>query len=253
MPMSVTNTQQPGSPNAQRPASDGRLSGAWWKFSFVGGLMGYVIYGAFFIAKGGVGFGKSGDPARIVFFHVPVAVLAYVCYAVGVVYAVNYLRSGDLRQDVKSAASLELGFLFCILATITGSIFAGVQWGEFWNWDPRETSIAIMLLLYASYLLLRAALGERAEQRARLCAVYSLVALVPATFLIWVVPRLPYLGSLHPTNVIANPEGTSPAYKAVLYPSFLAFIMLYVWMLQLRVRFVQLSMKRSARRMGAAQ
>jgi heme exporter protein C len=243
--MTTTSTPPASSPSGRKTAP---IQGAWWKFVLVGALMCYVIYGAFFIAGGAVGFGHSGDPARIVFFHVPVAVLSYVCYAVGAVYGVLFLRRGKPLDDVKSASSLELGFVFCILATITGSIFAGVQWGQYWNWDPRETSIAIMLLLYASYLVLRSALADNVAHRGRLSAVYVLVALVPATFLIWVVPRIPYVQSLHPQNVIANPSNTSPSYKAVLFPSFLAFTMLYVWLLQVRVRFIQLSERRASRR-----
>ena len=214
------------------------LQGAWWKWGIFA-LMLYVIYGAFFIAKAQVGFSGSGQTARIMFFHVPVALLSYICYAVAAVYAVQYLktdraRRSDAHKDAKSAAAMELGFLFCILATITGSIFADVQWGNFWNWDPRETSIVIMLLLYASYLVMRGAVADRPTVRARLSAVYTLVALVPATFLIWVVPRI--LDSNHPTNVIVSKSGMSNIDRLVFYPSCLAFILLFVWLFQLRYR-----------------
>jgi heme exporter protein C len=206
----------------------------------MGLVMCFVIYGAFFIAGGAVGFGKTGDIARIVFFHVPGAVLASVCYFVGAYFAVLYLfkqhtptRAADI--DAKSAIAMELGFLFCILATITGSIFAGMQWNSYWNWDPREISIVIMLLLYASYLVFRGALTNRPEQRAKLAAVYAIVMLVPAQYLIWAVPRIvPH--TMHPKNVLFEQESLSPTYKVVLYSSFLAFTLLYIWMSQLRFR-----------------
>lgn len=230
-------TAKPDSRNTGTPAP---LQGAWWKWA-TGVLMVYVIYGAFFIANGAIGFGQSGNPARIVFFHVPSAILSSVCYFVGTVYAILYLtKRPDLDTDAKSAIAMELGFLFCVLATVTGSIFAGAQWGSFWNWDPREISIVIMLLLYASYLVLRGAISGQPEKRARLAAVYAIVALVPAQFLIWVVPRIPAVQSLHPTNVIANRSATSASYKAVLYPSFLAFTLLYCWLTQLRFRTYKL-------------
>jgi heme exporter protein C len=221
---------------------------AWWKWA-TGVLMCYVIYGAFFIARGAVGFGESGNPARIVFFHVPVAILSYVCYTVGAVYAFHVLtRHPDLETDAKSATAMELGFLFCLLATVTGSIFAGVQWGSFWNWDPREISIVVMLLLYASYLVLRGATGGQPEKRARLSAVYAIVALVPATFLIWVVPRIPSLGSMHPPDTLVNPDKLGWTYRGVLYPSFLAFTLLFIWMFQMRYRLFQILMRRERRK-----
>ena len=224
------------------------IQGLWWK-SLTGVLMSYVCYGAFFIAQPAAGFtGGSGDTARIVFFHVPVAVLSYVAYCVGAWHAISVLRARskpglagrNSDADRKSAAAMELGFVYCILATITGSIFSGAQWNSYWNWDPRQISIVIMLLVYAAYLLLRSALADRTDRRAELAAVYCLLALVPATFLIWIVPRLPWLMSLHPTEVLSQPKNTSLDYKMVLLPSFVAFFMLFGWMLQLRVRMMRL-------------
>jgi len=226
----------------------GGLRGAGWKWA-TGLIMAYVCYGAFYIATGNVNFGASDNSARIVFFHVPCAILSYVAYVVGFVYGLRHLMkkqtSGHLIDDRKSAAAMELGFLFCTLATVSGSIFAGMVWGSFWNWDPRETSIVIMLLLYASYLVLRSALANNPNQRAQLSAVYAILALVPATFLIWVVPRV--MQSNHPTQTLQNPANTSWQYKAVLYPSFLAFTFLFVWLFQLRCRLQALRDNRHQR------
>jgi len=225
------------------PAAGSALRGAWWKWG-MGLVMCFVIYGAFFLAGGAVGFGKTGDIARIVFFHVPSAVLSSVCYFVGVCFAGYYLFKQHAPRkaaeiDAKAAIAMEMGFLFCILATITGSIFAGGQWGSYWNWDPREISIVIMLLLYASYLVFRSALAGSPEKRAKLTAVYALVMLVPAQYLIWAVPRLVHT-TLHPTDVLFEKERLSFSYRLILYSSFLAFTLLYTWMSQLRFRAFRL-------------
>jgi hypothetical protein len=60
-----------------------------------------------------------------------------------------------------------------------------------------------------------------------------------------VVPRLPWLQSLHPPDTLVRPQNTSASYKAVLYPSFLAFTLLFVWLFQLRYRLWQLVQRRS--------
>ncbi len=218
--------------------------------------MAYVIYGAFNIAHGAIGFAEKGVAARIIFFHVPCAVYSSVAYLVATWYAVKHLwllggpnKSVEALEDsdFKSATAMELGFLFCILATITGSIFAGVQWGSFWNWDPRETSIVIMLLLYASYMLLRTAFTSDTAKRARLSAVYAVIAVIPSIYLIWVVPRV--LHTMHPTTTLSNPADTSLSYKLVLYPSFLAFTLLFIWLMQLRVSSSKLLEARKKRRL----
>ena len=226
--------------------ADKANSVALWKWA-CGLIMAYVCYGAFFIANAAQNFTRGGDDARIVFFHVPCAILSYVGYVVATVYSLQFLlKSPTPETDAKAAIGMELGFLFCIVATLTGSIFAGAVWGSYWNWDPRETSIVVMLLLYASYLILRGAASSDMAKRGRLSAVYALVSIVPATFLIWVVPRV--LGGLHPTTTLWKKENTTADYKMVLYPSFLAFGMLFTWLFQLRFRGWKVGMRRTVRR-----
>jgi heme exporter protein C len=246
--MATTPTRIETAQTGNRDTAIPALQGAWWKWGvFV--LMCVVIYGTFFIAKGAKGFVDNGEVARIVFFHVPVAALSSVWYFVGTIYALQYLLSARRQTpdtDAKSAVCMELGFVYCALATITGSIFAYAEWNSFWNWDPRETSIVIMLLLYAAYLVLRGAMAEHSERRARLSAVFSIVALVPGLFLIWVVPRLNN-GTLHPHEVLTDASKTSPSYKIVLWISFLAFTMLFTWLFQLRLRAYRIFARRQMR------
>jgi heme exporter protein C len=222
---------------------------AWWKW-VCGLMLAYVCIGAFYVVKGAAGFtGGAGDSARIIFFHVPSAILCSVAYFVAAYYAYRVLnRKAESDNDVKSATAMELGFLFCILATVTGSIFSEAQWGSYWNWDPRQVSIVPMLLLYAAYLSLRGAVPDNPIKRGRLSAVYIMVTLVPTIFLIWVVPRIPALQSLHPADTLINQAKTSGQYKMVLYPSFIAFGLLFTWMFQLRYRLVKLTMRREATR-----
>jgi len=223
------------------------LKGAWWKYG-MGVLMTYVVYGAFFIAKGAANFGANGDTSRIVFFHVPVAILSYVCYVVATFYAIQYLIGRRWHSDMKSSTAMELGLLFCILTTVTGSIFSRAVWGAYWNWDPSQTRIVMMLLLYASYVVLRGATIAHAERRGRLSAVYALVTVVPATYLIWVVPRI--LETLHPTTVLTRPRDNSPAYNLILLVSFIAFTLLFIWMFQLRCRQLILAERRKRKLIG---
>jgi len=228
------------------------IQGLWWK-SVCGLLMLFVIYGAFFIAKGAVNFVGTGDVARIIFFHVPVAIQCSLWFFVGAYYSIKVLMAKTATPQVastdsKAATAMELGFVASILATVTGSVFAHVEWNSYWNWDPREISIVGLMLVYASYLVLRGAVAANASRRAQLSAVYAVVTVIPATFLIWVVPRIPALQSLHPPNVILDANGTSPTYKLVLWSSFISFTMLFVWLFQLRFRVLELTARRQAKR-----
>lgn len=137
-----------------------------------------------------------GNVGRIVMVHVPTAWLTMLAFGVAGWYSALYLRRRRPTDDDRAVAATELGFLFAVLATVTGSIFAKVVWGSYWNWDPRETSILILLLIYGAYFALRSAI-EDVERKRQLAAVYALFAFATAPLLIFVVPRL-YESSLHP-------------------------------------------------------
>jgi heme exporter protein C len=185
---------------------------------------------------------KFADPdaARIIVYHVPTAMVAAIAFIVAMVYAVQYLMRRNLMDDAKSAVSAELGLIFTVLATITGSIFARMEWGSWWNGDPRERSIVVLLLIYAAYLALRSAV-DGVEKRARLSAVYSILALPAMLFLMFILPRVIY--SNHPADTLVSEGGLSMQYRLVLYPAMLGFLALYVWIFRMKVSLAGIRLK----------
>ena len=103
-----------------------------------------VIFFSFYINIPKIGI--LGDKARIIFLHVPTAWLSVLAFLLSMIYSIQYLKKRDIIYDIKAVSAAEIGFLFSILATVTGSIWAKFSWGSFWNWDPRETSIFILLI-----------------------------------------------------------------------------------------------------------
>ena len=179
------------------------------------------------------------EKARILFFHVPTAWLSVVAFLSSMVYGIRYLRKNDLDDDIKSAAAAGLGFTFCALATATGAIWARFSWGTFWNWDPRQTSIFILLLIYGAYFALRSAI-EVEEKRAALSAVYAVIAAVTMPFFMFIMPRI--LSSLHPEPLI-NAQGKihmNATMLSVFLGSLAGFTGLYFWMWGLSVRVQRL-------------
>jgi heme exporter protein C len=164
-----------------------------------------------------------GETTRVLYFHIPTAWVTV--------------------HDHHAAAAAEIGVLYCVAATVSGAMWAKAMWGSYWNWDPRETSIFFLLLLYGAYLALRGAI-EDPERRARLAAIYSAVAFVAVPFLIFVVPRIYF--SLHPDPII-NPRGKvdmDPRIRLVFSSMLLGFTGLFIWMLSLRVRVARVERRR---------
>jgi heme exporter protein C len=186
-----------------------------------------VIVAAFLWPKPAKGF--IGESSRIVFFHVPCAWTATLAFIVAAIASIVHLARRDAASDEAAAAAVRLGFLFSILATVTGSIFAAVMWGSYWNWDPRETSIVLLLFLYAAYLFLRGAIADP-ERRGVFCAAYALFSGFVMPFLIFVVPRV--TASLHPQTVI-NREGKvlmDMPTRTVFFTALAGFTALFFWM-----------------------
>ena len=201
-------------------------------------FLGWMVGAAFLWPEPAQGF--IGESSRIVFFHVPCAMVGALAFVVAAFYSLAYLRERNPERDDVALASVRLGLLFAVLTIVTGSIFSRIMWGAYWNWDPRQSSYLLLIFLYAAYLFLRAAIDDP-ERKARLAASYALFAVIPMFFLVFVAPRI--TTSLHPQTVI-NPEGKilmdTPT-RVVFFGSLAGFTGLFLWMLRLEARAARLA------------
>ena len=184
------------------------------------------------------------DKARIIYLHVPLSWIAFLSFFLSMVNSVQYLRKKDLVYDIRSQSAAEVGFLFTILATITGSLWAKFNWGSYWNWDPRETSIFILLLIYGAYFSLRSAI-DNYEQKAKLASVYAIIAFVTVPFFIFIMPRI--VESLHPADTIVDSRGKitmNPVMLSIFLYSLFSFTLLYFWILNVKIRIEKLKLIR---------
>ena len=184
--------------------------------------------------------------ARIVVFHVPCSMAAYLASSVATWYAVQYLRRRDLEDDIKSRVSFALALVFWVLTTLTGAIFAKVQWGAYWNWDIKQGAILMLTLIYVAYFALRAAVAEPRKQ-ATLAAAYAIFAVLSAPYLTYVLPNSTP-DTLHPKGTLEG--GLSPAYSLVLWGGVLGLCLVYVWAFRVQValEMLQMRLNRLARR-----
>lgn len=167
-------------------------------------LMLFGLYRTFTIPMPDRDF-RDLEAYRLVFIHVPFAWVGCLAFLVAAWWALVFLARRRPMDDRRACAAAELGLVFVVAATVTGMIFAKTQWGMAWNWDPRQTSIFFVLLLYAAYLVLRQALGDNEGLQGRISAAYLLLAVVPMLWLIGVYPRM-QPGSLHPKEAPLNAE-----------------------------------------------
>ena len=96
---------------------------------------------------------KQSDAVRIMYVHVPSAWISLgIFFSLTIFSVVSYLiKNKNFALISKSLA--PSGFVFNIIALVTGSIWGKPTWGTWWAWDARITSMLILALFYAMYLL----------------------------------------------------------------------------------------------------
>ena len=182
--------------------------------------------------------------ARIFFWHFPCPMMLLVFLLLGAYFSLRqFVRLSpkpspetDLAEkrkwDIRAESALELGLVYGVLTMISGMLFALVQWGALWQWDPRQTSYLIALLFYSAYFGLRMAIPDP-ERRAANSAAYILAAVLPLVFLIVVFPRL--VDSFHPSNTIMDGQ-LKGQYAYVTIAVLVLVSILSAWLYQLRVK-----------------
>lgn len=168
--------------------------------------------------------------ARMIFFHLPCALSATFFILAAGYFSIRYLTSKAAHWDVRSGAANEMAMVLSLLTMVTGILFSRAQWGEWWNWDPRQTSFLLVLLILGAYFVLRSGLGDRAK----IANAYTAASLLPQLFLIFVFPRISQF-SLHPSNTIVS-GGFDANYRTVLYGLFILILIFCLSAYRQRVR-----------------
>ena len=183
------------------------------------------------------------DLARLVALHLPNAMVAIVASFVAGYFGWRYLARGrNPLDDARSKVAAQLAMLFCLLTTVTGSVFARVQWGAYWNWDPKQICIFLLMLIYAAYFVLRAGTDDP-DRRGVIGAVYILFATVMTPMLGYVIPK--YMPSLHPTNTHFD-----ASYHTVIWSASACLIGVYVWLQAIAVRYEKVKLAYISREAG---
>src|SRR2546430_4733437 len=200
--------------------------------------LGYAIlvmlliatYGIFFVAGPISG---EGDAGRIIYFHVPMAWVAFLAFFVVFGASIAYLRTGNPRWDRLGRASAEVGLIFTTLVLVTGAIWGYPIWNTWWSWDPKLTTTLILWFMYLAYVMVRA--YAEPPRGPRFAAIVGIVAFVDVPI---VYMSSYWLRTLHPPPAVGPLAQSQPSATIVwiLLLSLVAFTVLYAFLVSLRTR-----------------
>lgn len=192
----------------------------------------FVFLDIYFALIGSPPEQQMHDLVRIMYFHVSSAWIAFFSFFVTFACSVAYLFRRKLVFDIYAQSSAEIGVLFTSITLITGSLWARPIWNTWWTWDPRLTTTLILWFLYIGYLLLRGTISG-AEQRARVTAIYAIIAFVDVPIIHMSVT---WWRSIHPNVINETGFNMSPPMIFTLLFSFVTFMLLYLLLVLLRAR-----------------
>ncbi len=192
-----------------------------------------VLLVGFYLALAAPPDQQQGYLVRILYLHVAAAWTAYLAFIVAAVYALAYLFTGRMAHDRASAASAELGLWLSLLMVLGGMMWARPTWGVYWVWEPRLTSVAVMIAIYVGYFLVRQAI-EDPEMRAKAAAAVAVLGVIniPITYM-----SVYWWRSIHQTasvDIINRKVHMAPAMLEALLVNLLAFTLIYLGFLRLK-------------------
>jgi len=177
----------------------------------------------------------QGNAQRIMYLHIPSILTAYLSFFIVFIGSCLFLWKREKRDDILASSAAEIGVLFTALTILEGSIWGKPTWGVWWTWDARLTLTAILLLIFIGYLMLRSLIED--ETRAAVCsAVLGIIGFLDIPLIHMSVY---WWRTLHQPPSILRPdkmpwENIHPSMLIALAVNFVAFILLYFYLLSLR-------------------
>lgn len=178
-----------------------------------------------------------GQVQRIMYVHVPTAWNWMLAVIFAFVAAVAFLFNNDLKWDARVEAGVEVSTLLGFLLCCQGAIWAKPTWGVWWDWDPRLTSVAVLMFACLGILALRSFV-EEPRRRAVWSAVATIIAAVDLPIVYFSVK---WWNSLHQNQ--STPETVSSAFHLPLRMNAFAVLFLMIGFLMLRSRVATLRLR----------
>ncbi|MEM9837726.1 MAG: heme ABC transporter permease [Pseudomonadota bacterium] len=146
---------------------------------------------------------RQGESVRIMYVHVPAAWLSLQSYAfIATASLVSFIWRHRLA-DIAAREAAPIGLLFTVLAIITGAVWGKVTWGVFWDWDPRMTSMLVLVFLYLGYI----AMWQMIDNEWTAARSAGLLAMLGAVNLPIIKFSVDWWDSLHQTATVIREGG----------------------------------------------
>ncbi|MEM0922650.1 MAG: heme ABC transporter permease [Pseudomonadota bacterium] len=187
---------------------------------------------------------QQGSTVKILFIHVPAAMLAINTYALMAVASIIGLIRRHHVSFLVAKAAAPIGAAFTLIALITGAVWGQPMWGTWWVWDARLTAVLIMFFFYLGYMALWSAIDEP-EKAQDLSAIVCLVGVIFAFLSRYAVM---FWATLHQGSSLSVDAGQriDDTFRTPLYICMIGFYLFFFAVLLVRAR-TEIRLRRAQR------
>lgn len=196
--------------------------------------LAFIVIGLYFGLVKAPPDANQGDVQRIMYLHIPSIIAAYVCYFIVFVSSCLYLWKREKRDDILAYSAAEVAVVFTALTIVEGSIWGRPTWGVWWTWDARLTLTAILLIIFAGYLMLRSLIED--EERAAVAG--AVLAIIGALDIPLIHMAVYWWRTLHQPPSLMRPDKLP--WETIKWPLLLPVLINIVALVLLALYFVSL-------------
>ena len=120
---------------------------------------------------------KQSHSVRIMYVHVPSAWISLGIFSLIAFLSLGVFIFKNKNFSLISKSLAPSGFVFNIIALVTGAIWGKPTWGTWWAWDARITSMLILALFYLMYLL-SWRIFENKEQVIKITSIIAILGFI---------------------------------------------------------------------------
>ena len=157
----------------------------------------------------------QSDSVRIMYVHVPSAWISLGIFSLIAFLSLWILIFKNKNFVLISKSLAPSGFIFNLIALVTGSIWGKPTWGTWWAWDPRITSMLVLLLFYFLFLL-----SWKIFEKSKAITISSYIAIIGVINVPIIKYSVDWWATLHQPSSI-NVLSESTIHSSMLIPLFL--------------------------------
>ena len=186
---------------------------------------------------------KQSHSVRIMYVHLPAAWMALGIFSVLAFLSLSIFIFKNKTFFLISKSLAPSGFIFSIIALVTGAIWGKPTWGTWWAWDARITSMLILALFYLIYLLS----WKVIENKERAIKISSLIAIIGAINIPIIKFSVNWWNTLHQSQSIKI-LSDSTIHSSMLLPLFImtaafALFSLLIFLMKFNTEMIKIKNK----------